>query len=207
MKLYYSPKTISPAIAIALYEAGIEFSAQKIDFANAEQQSENYKKINPKARVPALETQGVTLSETGSMLEYIASLTPEKNLMPTDPLQRAQARQIMYYFASTMHINHAHKLRGYRWTKNQSSWDDMLAMVPETMNAACAYLEESIFSDEGIFLLGQDFSVVDCYFAAISQWLEGDGVNSAEYPSIARWQQAMAQRDSVKRVYAEGYFG
>lgn len=207
MKLYYTPKTISVAVVIALFEADIQFEAIKIDFAQQEQTSDKFKKINPKARVPVLDIDGTYLTEAGSILEYIASQVSEKQFFPSSPLEAAQARQIMYYLASTMHINFAHKLRGYRWAKHQSSFDDMAAMVPETMNASCQYLEDEVFSDEGDYILGEIFSVVDCYLFAIYQWFGMVDVDINNYPKLARWAEAMENRESVKKARAEGFLG
>lgn len=115
MQLYYAPHTISIAVAIALEEAGLAYEAIKIDFAEKQQTTKAYHQINPKGRVPALVVDGGILTETGALLEYIADLAPDAGLRPTDPVRVARMREVMFYLASTMHVNHAHKLRGARW--------------------------------------------------------------------------------------------
>ena len=55
LKLYYAAHTCSLATHITLEEVGADYSAVRIDFAKAQQQSPDYLKINPKGRVPALE--------------------------------------------------------------------------------------------------------------------------------------------------------
>ena len=115
MQLYYAPNTISVAVAITLEEAGLEYQPVRVDFASAEQTRPGYRQINPKGRVPALVVDGGILTETGALLEYIASRAPEAGLVPDDPLLAARMREVMYYLASTMHVNHAHRMRGARW--------------------------------------------------------------------------------------------
>ncbi|MBY6066535.1 glutathione S-transferase family protein [Leisingera aquaemixtae] len=202
MQLYYAPNTISVAVAIALEEAGIEYEAVKIDFAAKEQTGAAYAQINPKGRVPALAVEGGILTETGALLEYIADMAPEASLRPQDPVVLARMREVMFYLASTMHVNHAHKLRGARWAKERSSWKDMQKMVPQTMTASCEHISQ--FGLRGPFVLGEDVSLADCYLYVVCTWLKGDGVKVADFPKIQNFMTAMEQRESVRAVYAKG---
>lgn len=201
MKLFYSPNAVSAATAIALYEAGIPFEPVRVNFAEAEQTKPAYLEVNPKGRVPALVTTQGTLTETPALLEYVASLAPEKNLMPTEPFAAAEVRSIISYLASTMHINHAHRVRGARWADRQESFADMQAKVPETMAASCAYLEPQI---KGPFLFGDAVTIADCHLYVVCTWLEGDGVDVAEFPKLAAFMKAMRARPAVEAAYAAG---
>ncbi|MEO1778732.1 MAG: glutathione S-transferase N-terminal domain-containing protein, partial [Pseudomonadota bacterium] len=110
MKLFAAPGTISVAVAIALEEAGVAYDLHMLDFASGAQRDAAYRAINPKGRVPALALDsGTVLTETGAILDFVAAHDPR--LMPADPVHAAQARAVMYYLASTMHVNHAHKMR------------------------------------------------------------------------------------------------
>ena len=60
LKLHYAPRTISIAVAMILEQAGTPYEGIRVDFASGEQTKEAYRQINPKSRVPALETpQGI----------------------------------------------------------------------------------------------------------------------------------------------------
>ncbi|WP_420005861.1 glutathione S-transferase family protein [Arenibacterium sp. LLYu02] len=201
MQLYYAPHTISIAVAIALEEAGLEHELVKLDFANREQTTKAYHQINPKGRVPALVVDGGILTETGALLEYIADLAPEKALRPSDPILLARMREVMFYLASTMHVNHAHKMRGARWASEPSSFKDMQRKVPETMAASCDYISQ--FGLRGPFVLGDTLSLADCYLYVVCTWLNGDGVKLDRFPKITAFMAAMEARDSVKAVRAK----
>lgn len=203
MKLYYSKNTIATAAAIALHEAGVDFTPVNVDFKANEQQSPEYLALNPKGRVPLLITDAGALSETGAILEYIAALSPAAGLMPEDAWEAAEQRSVMYYLATTLHINRAHGMRGYRWAKEQSSFDDMKAKVPENILASCAYLEENYFKT-GPYLLGTSRRLADCYFYPMALWLAMDGYDLSAYPKMQAFMAAMAPRASVAFVKSMG---
>jgi len=202
LRLFYSPGAISVATAITLHEAGLAFEPIKVDFATGEQTKPQYHSVNPKGRVPALVTDQGVLTETGALLDYIAALAPQANLIPDDPFQAARMREVMYYLASTMHVAHAHKIRGFRWADNESSYQDMTAKVPETMTACCAHIEAHCLA--GPYVLGDVVSLADPWLFTISQWLKGDGVDLASFGRLSAFMLAMEARPSVKAVRAAG---
>ena len=202
MQLYYAPRTISVAVAIALEEAGLDYEAIKLDFAGGEQTKPAYKQINPKGRVPALAVDGGILTETGALLEFIAAKAPDAGLVPADPVMAARMREVMFYLASTMHVNHAHKQRGHRWADKDSSWKDMTAKVAETMTASCDYISANGL--RGPFVLGEALSLADAYLYVVCSWLEGDGVDVSAFPKIVAFREAMEARASVQAVRAAG---
>tara|TARA_R110000850_G_scaffold31810_19_gene87260 strand:+ start:207 stop:827 length:621 start_codon:yes stop_codon:yes gene_type:complete len=200
LKLYWVKGTISIAVAIALEEAGLPYDAVQMDFKTADQTKPDYLAVNPKGRVPALALEdGTVLTETGALLDYIAAIAPTANLVPTAPKDAAHMRSAMYYLASTMHIAHAHKMRGSRWATQQSSFDDMTAMVPETMAACAAYVDTHIL--RGDYVLGDTFSIADPYLYVVCNWLSGDGVDVALYPKIQKFMSQMQTRPSVQTIY------
>lgn len=202
LKLYCAPITISTAVVTALNE-GVHWEQIRVDVAGGEQTRPDYLALNPKGRVPVLVTPEGLLTETGAILEYLGK-TALPDLVPLDPLHRARMREIMYYLASTMHVNHAHMRRGYRWADQESSYKDMQAKVPETMAASSAYVENLI---EGPYLFGDAPTLADFYLYTVTTWLGRDGVEIEDYPKLAAFKAAMESRASVKKAQADGFFG
>ena len=203
MKLFYAEGTISIAPAIILIEAELDHDLARIDFAQATQTKPEYLAINPKGRVPALVLQnGTVLTETGALLDYFAALAPDKNLIPDAPEDAAHMRSVMYYLASTMHVAHAHKMRGSRWSDKPESQADMAAKVPETMTACAAYVESECL--RGDYVCGTQFTIADAYLFVVCNWLAGDGVNVADFPKITKFMACMEDRESVQTVRAKG---
>jgi glutathione S-transferase len=202
LKLHAAPNTISAASAIALAEAGLAFEVVPVNFDVAQQTKPAYLAINPKGRVPALEAPEGILTETGAILEYAAALAPEAGLIPADPWAAAQMRAVMHYLGTSMHVDHAHRMRGYRWASQESSFDDMRARVPDNMKACCAYLESSCALSP--YLMSSGFTLADAWAFPITCWLADDGVTLSDYPRLQRFSDTMKSRASVQAVYDQG---
>ncbi|QYX58475.1 glutathione S-transferase family protein [Roseovarius sp. SCSIO 43702] len=205
MKLYYAPRTISVAAVMMLDETGIEHELVALDFGAGEQTGAAYHAINPKGRVPALDTGDGVLTETGAILEFVAAQVPERSLVPGDPMQAARMREAMYYLASTMHVNHAHKMRGHRWADREESRRDMTNKVVQTMTDSARYVEERML--RGPLILGEALSVADFYLYTVCSWLEGDGVDVEALPRIRAFRTEMEGRASVRHAHENGLFG
>lgn len=201
MIFYYAPHTVSLATHIALEESGLDYEARRLDFKVAQQRSADYLKINPKGRVPALVTDSGILTETPALLAYIAQLCPEKKLAPLDDAFRfAKMQEFNCYLCATVHVAHAHRVRGIRWTDDESAIESMKKKVPQTMTECFQLIEDNMLVNP--WVLGDDFSVADIYLYTISNWLAGDGVDINLFAHVADHARRMSERESVRKIQA-----
>ncbi len=198
MKLFYAPGTVAAASLIALCEADATFEPVRLNFADKQQTEADYLAINPKGRVPALVTDDGIITETAAVLTYIAETHPAANLIPTDPFKRAKMHEMISYLASTVHINHAHKMRGHRWADQQGSWDDMTARVAGNMLDCFGLIEQTLATNP--WVTGDQYTIADAHLYIVESWLEGDGVALEKLPNVAAHFARMNQRPAVKRA-------
>jgi len=202
MKLYFAKGTCALASHIALEEAGADYSTVRIDFATHQQRSPEYLAINPKARVPALVTDKGILTETPAMLAYIAQSYPKARLAPLDdPFGFAEVQAFNSYLCSTVHVAHAHRMRGTRWADDPGAIEAMKRKVPETMAACFDMIESKMF--QGPWVMGESYTICDPYLFTIGQWLEGDGVDPSRFPKFRAHRERMSERAAVRKVVAE----
>ena len=202
LKLYYAPATCALASHITLAEAGADYATERIDFKVNQQNSPDYLKINPKGRVPALVTDRGILTETPAMLAYIAQSFPQAGLAPLDdPFAFAQVQSFNSYLCATLHVAHAHKLRGARWATEESSFADMKRMIPKSVGACFTLIERNML--RGPWVMGESYTICDPYLYTVALWLEGDGVDLASLPKVADHRKRMSERPAVQRVLAE----
>ena len=202
LKLYLAPGTCALASHIALAEAGADYTIEKLDMKANQQNSPDYLKINPKGRVPTLVTDRGVLTETPAMLAFIAQTFPKAKLAPLDDaFAFAQVQAFNSYLCSTVHVAHAHKLRGARWATEETTFADMKRMVPKTVGACFALIERDML--KGPWVMGEQYTICDPYLYTIATWLEGDGVDIAVLPKVADHRKRMAERPAVQKVLAD----
>src|SRR5689334_14574759 len=202
LKLYFAPGTCALASHIALQDAGADYKVERLDFKANQQNSPEYLAINPKGRVPSLVTDRGILTETPAMLAFIAQSFPQAELAPLDDaFAFAQVQAFNSYLCSTVHVAHAHKMRGARWATEDTSFADMKRKVPQTVGACFALIERDML--RGPWVMGEQYTICDPYLYTIAGWLEGDGVDLAAFPKVAAHMKRMAERPAVKKVMGE----
>ena len=199
LTLFYAHNTCSLASHIALEDSGAAFEAKRLNFAENEQRKPEYLKINPKSRVPALATGQGILTETPAILVYIAQSFPKANLAPVnDPFRLGQIQAFNSYLCSTVHVAHAHRVRGYRWTDDGPAMETMKKKVPQNVGECFELIEREYF--KGPWVMGESYTICDPYLYTVATWLESDGVDPARFPKVLGHRNRMAGRVAVKKA-------
>jgi glutathione S-transferase len=202
IKLFYAPNTCALASHIALEEAGAAYTTVRVDFASNGQRQPEYLAINPKGRVPALVTDSGTLTETPAILAFIAQSFPKAGLAPlADPFAFAQVQAFNSYLCSTVHVAHAHRMRGNRWADDPAAIAEMKRKVPQSVGAAYDLIEHGML--KGPWVMGDTYSICDPYLFTVSEWLEGDGVDLSRLPKVIAHRNRMSERPAVRKAIAE----
>lgn len=198
---YYASRTCALAAHLALEHAGASYAAIALNFAAQAQRSPEFLAINPKGRVPALVTERGILTEIPALLLYVAQRFPEAGLAPLDDIfALAQMQAFNSYLCSTVHVAHAHRVRGARWADDPAAIEAMKAKVPQNMTECMLLVEQSLL--QGPWVLGDRYSVADMYLYTISGWLEADGVETRLLPGIMDHRTRMRSDALVQRVEA-----
>lgn len=201
-KLFFAPGTCATASHITLAEAGAAYTMAKVDFAASAQRQPEYLAINPKGRVPALVTARGVLTETPAILLYIAQIYPQARLAPLDdPFALARVQEFNSYLCSTVHVAHAHRMRGHRWADDPVAIEAMKKKVPQTVSECFELIEKELLA--GPWVLGENFSICDPYLYTISLWLEGDNIDPTRFPKVLDHRHRMNQRPAVQKALAE----
>ena len=204
--LYYAPNTCALASHIALEHVGAEYQAVRVDFSRSEQRSPDYMRINPKGRVPALVTSRGILTETPAILMFICQSFPDAGLAPLeDGFGLAQMNAFNSYLCSTVHVAHAHRMRGYRWVDDPIAIAAMQKKVPQSVGECFELIEREYL--RGPWVLGEHYSVSDMYLFTLAQWLEADGVDPERFPKVAKHRLRMSRDPIVSKTVASELSG
>jgi glutathione S-transferase len=199
LTFYYARNTCALASHIALEHTGAQYQTVRVDFAQNQQNSPDYLRLNPKGRVPTLVTPRGSVTETPAILLFLCQSFPQSRLAPLDdPFELARMNAVNSYLCSTVHVAHAHRFRGNRWADDPAAIADMKKKVPQTMSACFDLIEREFL--QGPWVLGEQYSVADMYLFTLAQWLEGDGVDIRLFPKVAQHSLQMARDPVVARV-------
>jgi glutathione S-transferase len=200
--LYYAPHTCALATHIVLEEVGADYALERVDFSRNGQRDPEYLAINPKGRVPSLVTQRGVLTETPAMLVYVAQRFPDAGLAPIDdPFVFAQIQAFNAYLCATLHVAHAHRMRGHRWADDEATFEAMRRAVPRSVGGCFDLVEANML--KGPWVMGEAYTICDPYLFTLAQWLEADGVDPARIPKVIEHRRRVSERPAVQRAIAQ----
>src|SRR5688572_10669822 len=105
LALYGDRFWISPYVYscfVALTEKGVPFEMVEVALDRKEQHQPEFRDRSLTGRVPALRHGDFWLSESAAIVEYVDETFPGPKLLPTDPKDRARARQVMGWIRSDL---------------------------------------------------------------------------------------------------------
>lgn len=193
MKLYYKAGACSLASHIALLEVDADFELVEVDTELGQTKNgEDYKNINPKGYVPALELEsGAVLTEGASILQYIADQHPNKDLAPqTGSIARARLHEHLNYTASELH-------KAFSPFFSNTATDADKLQAGENVARKFAYLE-TLLSDGRTYILGDNFSVADAYMFVVINWSNFVGIDLQKWPNVERFVAHTSKRPAVQ---------
>jgi maleylpyruvate isomerase len=88
---------------IALALKGMAYRQQGVDLRTGAQKSEAFVALNPQGMVPALEVDGVVLTQSPAILEWLEDAHPAPALLPTDAIDRARVRAMAALIGCDIH--------------------------------------------------------------------------------------------------------
>lgn len=174
-----------------------------IDFEKNEQRSPDFLNINPNGRIPALvdREKGVTVSESGAILEYVCEEIPSK-LLPTKA-QNLQAhllyKQWLYWQVSAQGPMLGQSMYFNRIAKVKGEADDFsIRRFGAEAKRCLQMLDDQLASSGGPFLFGSDVSIVDVATFAYATSAFWACVDISDMPHLQKWLTVLHERPSFK---------
>ncbi len=195
--LYTWPTPNGRKISILLEELKIPYKVHLIDINNNEQFNNNFSKISPSNKIPAIvdKKNGESIFETGAIMLYLSN----KNNKFCSKKYYWEIMQWFFYQISQVgpFLGQAHQFLYYH--KGQSlfaekKYKDYVKRVYDTLDKR---LEENEF-------LGIEYSIADI---ATWPWIARFAIhqtNLKKYNNILRWYKIIAKRTAVIKGYHLG---
>ena len=197
MKLYYAPGACSLAPHIALREAGIPVELQKVDLKAKQYDGGDYKQVNPKGYVPAVDTGSGVLTEAPVILQYIADQKPDSGLAPKPgDAARYKLQEMLNFITAELH-------KGFGNFFNPAMNDGWRQAVTDRLGVRLDWLAKHLEGKP--FVMGEKFTVADAYLFTILSWATPTKFDLSKWPAITDYQKRIAARPKVREALkAEG---
>jgi glutathione S-transferase len=192
MKLYHFPSPNPQKVRFALFELGLDCEIVPVDLTKGEQRKPEFLALNPCGRVPVLTDGNVTLSESHAIVAYLGDKTGK--LWPTSAAGRADALRWLFFLSSHLSppttdlaFNRiAAKLLGLQPDEDAIARGEKA--LPDVVRIVDGHLAK------GKWMLGDEFTLVDCAYGPVLNVLERAGFSFAEFPRVQKYLNAIRSR-------------
>lgn len=197
--VYSWPTPNGHKVHIALEELELEYAVHSINIGQGDQFHEAFLEISPNNKIPAItddegpDGKPISVFESGAILLYLAEKTGQ--LMPQEPRARIEVMEWLMFQMGGLGpmLGQAHHFRQYAPEHIEYAYNrytNEASRLYGVMDRRLAYRE---------WLAAEQYSIADI---ACFPWIrphENQGQDLADYPNLARWFNAIAERPAVER--------
>lgn len=201
LRLHHAPLACSLASRLALIESGLPHEISFVRTWKEEQNTDTYKRINPRAKVPALETDSGVLTESTAILPYIADLAPQAQLFPpSGTFARAQAQAWLSFLSSSLHSSFSAVIHPLDGCDSEAASQSGLARL------LIAYTDVDDHLDGREYILDSP-SVCDLYLFVFALWRAAPQLagKMPELKNLDAFQQRMLSRPALAATIGEEF--
>ena len=203
--LYQMPLSpFSRKVSFFLREKNIDFEIRN---EPVWEKREKFIKLNPAGKVPVfIDDDGIAISESNAICEFIEEKTPEPNLIGKDIYSKAEIRRIVGWFDDKFAKEVMSKLIYEKIFKNFSSLgapdskviQDGVKNLRNHMQYICFLIEKRKW------LAGDDFSLADITAASFISAIDYIGdIAWEDYQEAKTWYVRVKSRKSFKPILEE----
>jgi glutathione S-transferase len=200
MQLFYASGSSSLLPHIVLLEAGLSFTAIKMDeHTKVIEGGGDYRMVNPLGYVPALVLDdGTLLTEGPAIVQYIADQVPAKRLAPPNgTIERTKLQAWLNFFSSEMHKGAFGPLF-YKGISEESK-----RVFRHRLAARLVHLDR--YLADHVYIVGDHFTIADAHSFTVTNWAPRVDVDLSPYPSVLAHRERIAARPAVQAaMQAEG---
>jgi maleylpyruvate isomerase len=171
-------------VRIALALKGIAYEQVNHDLRTGGQADPAYAALNPQRLVPALDVDGLILTQSVAILEWLDERFPDPALLPADADGRGIVRALVATLATDVHP--LHNLRTLKALREDfgASDDQVTAWMARWMTDGFAAIEALIARHGGDFAYGDTPTMADCITVPALYSAERFGVDTTPYPRL-----------------------
>ncbi|HEV7227809.1 maleylacetoacetate isomerase [Brevundimonas sp.] len=177
-------------VRIALNLKGVAYEQKGVDLRTGAQRDPAFLSRNPQGMVPALETDGLVLTQSPAILEWLEETRPEPPLLPVAPADRAAVRAMTALVVCDVHpLNNLRVLKALRESFDADQ-DAVDAWAGRWIGAGFDALERLVERHGGGFCFGARPTLADVALIPQMYSARRFNVDPARWPGLMRVEAA-----------------
>jgi len=200
LKLYFSPGACSFVPHVLLQSAGEAFEPIMVKLHKGEQNGEEYKAINPRGQVPVLVDNGQVITQIVAIILYLDQKFPEAKFLPTEPVARAKALEVLAWMNNTVHPTFTHIFMPHKFSDQADVQGALKTFNTQIYKGLLSELDTMVQSATSPWLFGDNIGPVDAYALTLTRWGSIAGIDPSTYPALWAHVQKMSADKAVSAV-------
>ena len=181
----YNRSSAAYRVRICLNLKGIEHKRVDINLLEAEEQGDEYLKINPQGLVPALLVGEKIITQSIAIIEYLEETFPDNTVLPSNPVDRATVRSMANLIACDIHPLDNLRVLKYLVGNLDVSEDEKMVWYRHWINQGFDALEKKLKShSNGRFCFADSVSMADAFLIPQVYNAHRFDIDMSNYPLI-----------------------
>jgi glutathione S-transferase len=205
LQLYFAPGACSFVPHVLLELSGAEFEPSMVKLHKGEQNSADYKAINPRGQVPVLVDKGQPVTQILAIVLHLDQLFPSMGFLPAEPMARARALSTLAWMNNTVHPTFTHIFMPQKFsdqTEVQAALKPYNTQLFRGMLGELQALVQAAENQGQAWLGGERLGALDAYTLTLARWGTIAGITAEEHPALWRFVEKVAAAPAVSRVMA-----
>ena len=203
LKLYFAPGACSFVPHALLEATGEAFEPVLVKLHKGEQQTPEYKAINPRGQVPVLVDGEHTITQIVAIVSYLNDRFPQQTFLPRESLARAKALETLAWMNNTVHPTFTHVFMPFKFSDKPEVQADIKAFAAKAYAPMLGEIEamaQAAAAKGQAYLGGDQLGPLDAYALTLIRWGGFAGIDPAGFPALWSHVQKVAQLPAVARA-------
>ena len=204
-KLYFAPGACSFVPHTLLETLGEPFEPVMVKLHKGEQNTPEYRAINPHGQVPVLVDGDAVITQIVAIVDYLDRRHPSAGFLPTEPLARARVIEALAWMNNTVHPTFTHVFMPFKYSDKPDVQAELKAYNAQLYRPMLAEIEAMALeaaASGSAFLAGPQFGPLDTYALTLLRWGGFAGIDPTSFPALWAHVQKVAQLPAVARAIA-----
>jgi len=187
-----------------LLELGLDYESRPIQSRSGETLTEQFRRLNPRHKVPVLQHKSFVLTESAAILQYLSDIFADRTklYMPQDAHARASLNEWCYFImteldAASLYIVRRHEGLASIYGEALSAVDSAKTYFLHNLEAMAPRIAEAPY------LFGELLSTADILLTTCLDWASASGIALPQ--AAVDYRRRMAQRPAYQEALARNF--